>query len=589
MGDPAGVAEETHPRDILGRIYYWIGVRPGSVALRTLSDSGITYAELAQGLAQMEDALRRAGLRPGDTVAIGIPRSHLLCLTVLAALSCRLPIVPISPQTSDEHLENLGRMLNVRAAVFAGGGADPLDIRITSPSTAERAATASERAHLAGRFPGQHVDEAIAFIYHTSGSTGQPKGVAVSHESLDARIHELDSRFPMVPGDAVPLKCQFTFDVFLWELLGPLVAGATVDVVPPGRESDPQYLASVLKQEDIRAVHFVPTMLDQYLLSVPSAHYPGLRWLCTSGEAMRRETLRRLDTHFPASVEYHNLYGQTETSEVLGWSGRNCEESFVPLGRPMGAYDVVVVDEEGIAAPVGATGELWILADSGISPGYVGTSMRTAPAHQSPESGDFASRRLYRSGDFGVRDAEGVIHFRGRRDDQRKCNGIRVDLNSVDDALLRSEGVRDALTDVITLPSGSQQLVSWVLGDVDVTDVARAIAGRLPEHLRPSRIVLVDKWPRTTSGKRDRAALVSRVIVGAGPTADEALEWWCMAGADPGAPNGMTLLEAGGTSLGALALCRVLAERSGRTVSQQECLDATLPRLREWITGVARV
>ncbi|MEU7114584.1 non-ribosomal peptide synthetase [Streptomyces sp. NPDC046182] len=460
-----------------------------------------TYAELDGRANLLAGTLAEAGIGTESLVAVCVERSADLLVALLAVLKRGAAFVPLEPSLPAERVAVITGDAQVTAVVVQEGRTERLEglgVPLV-PVPADGSAAAAPAADVS-------LDHA-AYVYYTSGSTGTPKGAVLDHRCAASRLEWLGRRYGLRPGDRVIHKTPLIFDVAIWELFGPLSAGATVLMADPGAESDVVHLSRLLSTERVVFAHFVPSMLNAYLNLAPEVECPDLRWVQLSGEAAGTRLLERFAERFPA--ELHNLYGQTETSEVAGWEGRAYEGGpGLPIGRQLGIYRLFVLDEALRPVPPGVPGELCVAGVGGLSRGYLGrpglTAERFVPHPYPVEPGE----RLYRTGDLVTVDGEGEIQYLGRVDNQVKIRGCRVETGEVEAVLTGHPAVRECAVTVFKGEDGDNQLAAYVAGDGwDADEVAAFAEERLPGFMLPAVYVRLDALPHTPSGKLDRLRL----------------------------------------------------------------------------------
>ncbi|MEV7436547.1 non-ribosomal peptide synthetase [Streptomyces griseoviridis] len=472
--------------------------RPDLTAVESTTGS-IGYGALDRRANLLAHRLIAQGLGPERTAGVLVERSVDLIVALLAIWKTGAAMVPLDARMPDRRVEFIASDAKLTTIVTQERFTDRLaahGVPLTTVPT-EGGADAPDA-------PAVRMDHA-AYVYYTSGSTGRPKGVVLDHHTAAVRLEWLGRRYRLGPGDRVVHKTPLIFDVAIWEILGPLAAGATLLPADPDAESDVTHLTELLTAENTVFTHFVPSMLDAYLRHAPAARHPSLRWVQLSGEAVPARLLERFADHFDA--ECHNLYGQTETSEVAAWEGRAHDGTgHLPLGRQIGVYRLFVLDDALRPVPPGVTGELCVSGVGGLARGYLGrpgtTAERFVPHPYPVRPGE----RLYRTGDLAAFDEDGVLGYRGRADEQTKIRGCRVETGEVEAVLAR--GGADCAVVARPDDEGAAELVAYVVGDRAAVERLAAHAEEyLPAYMLPGVYVALDALPLGSSGKLDRRAL----------------------------------------------------------------------------------
>ncbi|WP_055527375.1 amino acid adenylation domain-containing protein [Streptomyces graminilatus] len=355
----------------------------------------------------------------------------------------------------------------------------------------------------------------LAYLLYTSGSTGRPKGVAVPHAAITGYLAALTGTFGIGERDTVLARTALTFDPSVRDLFAPLATGARLVLATDDEADDPDALARLLHSERITALlSVVPSMLTLVVAASPGPA-ADLRLVLTTGEALTAplaETARRaLGT--PERLRLVNQYGPTECTNTTTYHVVTDEDiavGRVPIGRPLPGARVRVLGPRLELLPAGAVGELFI-AGRGVARGYLGDPGRTATAYLPDPYGPPGSR-MYRTGDLARLRADGVLEFHGRRDNQVKVRGHRVELGEVEAAVLRHPAVARAAV----APHGEgadRTLVAYVEWHPDgaptggTADVLDTVSATLPAALVPSSVIVLDALPLTPNGKTDRRAL----------------------------------------------------------------------------------
>jgi len=324
------------------------------------------------------------------------------------------------------------------------------------------------------------------------------------------------------PGDVWTCVHSFSFDVSAWEVWGALTTGGTLVLVPGETAKDPEALLDVLERRRVTILCETPTAFGQLVWATRSAAPRlSLDTIALAGEAVDpAAVLEWFDRFGEERPRVLNLYGPTETTVYASWCELSAEafrpSAGTPIGRPLPNRRLYVLDRFGEPLPPGVPGELHI-GGEGVSAGYLGKSELTAAAF-TPDPFGAPGDRLYRTGDYARVGADGAVEFLGRRDDQVKVRGFRVELGEIRARLVEHARVRDAA--VVAEGTGLTGLVVPSGGDApDARALRPWLRERLPDYMVPARYVAVNELPTTTSGKLDRAAL--RALVPADEPPDD--------------------------------------------------------------------
>ncbi|MEO3973585.1 amino acid adenylation domain-containing protein [Streptomyces sp. CAU 1734] len=472
-----------------------------------------TYREVDERSARLAELLRQAGVRAGSLVAVALPRSPSLVISLLAVLRAGGAYLPLELGQPDARL---AEMLD---------DAQPICL-VTDESSrgelslADGPTVVVDQAGHSHFQPIQHCGPATdsapgihhpAYVIYTSGSTGRPKGVVIPHRAIDNRLRWMQGSFPLGPGDRVLQKTPFGFDVSVWEFFWPLRVGAALVLAAPDEHRDPVQLARTIREQRVTVAHFVPSMLREFLgePSVPIS-CAGLRRVFCSGEALGRETAAEFHRLLPG-VSLENLYGPTEAAvDVTHHPCLPGDRGTVPIGRPVWNTRIHVLDAGFALCPVGVPGELY-LAGAQLADGYLGRPALTAARFAADPYGP-PGTRMYRTGDIVRRRPDGALDFLGRDDGQVKLRGRRVEVGEVEAVLAAQDGVAAACAMVREYGPGDQRLLVYAARDPrerapEPALLRQALAERLPAALVPSVVTVLDRFPLTANGKLDRTAL----------------------------------------------------------------------------------
>ncbi|MFE6923181.1 amino acid adenylation domain-containing protein [Nocardia sp. NPDC057663] len=489
---------------------------PGAIALVD-GETSLTYGEFDARVRALAAALRAEGAGPEGLVAVAMRRGVDLVTAIYAVLRAGAAYVPVDP---DHPAERTERVLAAAApvCVLTTGGtgfATAAAVPVVEIDTLGAAVSAP--------MPAPQPDN-LAYVIHTSGSTGAPKGVMLTHRQLVAQFRWAQRTYPHGPGDVVLHKTPVTFDISTWELLWPLQTGATVVLAEPDGHRDPVYLAQVLADRAVTTVHFVPSMLDAFLADRREAEFPALRRVFAAGEALSASTARRFAQALPG-VDLINWYGPAEATVVTAAQAEAAAAVSIPIGIPVANTRVHVLDRQLRPVPPGTAGELY-LEGVQLARGYLGAPALTAERFVAHPGGG----RLYRTGDVVRWTAEQELEYLGRSDFQVKLRGQRIELGEIEAVLSDHPGVRHAAVALVHGPTGDR-LVGYVVPvETDKPETATPAAGysiesgaegngldetallaharaALPSYMVPSTLVTLKSLPLNASGKLDRNAL----------------------------------------------------------------------------------
>ncbi|WP_285600182.1 non-ribosomal peptide synthetase [Kineosporia sp. NBRC 101731] len=494
---------------------------------------GLSYAEFDHQVNALAQVMVERGVRTGDRVAVLLPRTTRLVVTLAAVLRAGAAYVPIDPEYPVDRviaiLQDATPTLLVtdtaHAARAAGSRTPEHDVSVLVLDADSAMASAGDVSAPSRDRPVTGAD--TAYVIFTSGTTGRPKGVSVNHRAIINRLVWMRDAYAVGPGDRVLQKTPDAFDVSVWEFFLPLITGATLVVARDGGHKDPVYLAQVIEQHQVTIAHFVPSMLTAFLTSDPDpARLSSLRQIFFSGEALPATAATQAHTLF-TTADLHNLYGPTEAAvdvtahpvEPTNLTGT----VVVPIGRPVQNTTTLVLDTWLRPVAPGVIGELY-LGGVQIADGYLNQSALSAQRFVAdPFAAD--GSRLYRTGDLVRWNHHGHLEYLGRSDDQIKIRGFRIELDEIRNALETHPDITAAAVLAHHHPAGGTYLAAYLTTDTSdendaaqtsVTDAQDAslperarqhVAAILPDYMVPTVLTVLDTLPTTPNGKLDRRAL----------------------------------------------------------------------------------
>ena len=474
-------------------------IAPDAVAV--LHSGGVTsYRELRDQALAVAGALTDHGVRPGDTVALVGPKGAEQIPALLGILAAGAVYLPIAADQPPERVDRILALGGAVAAVVTGEALPALPI----PALSVRAAVGHS-----GAFDPVRTDPAgLAYVVFTSGSTGEPKGVELTHDAAMNTVETLSARFGFGPDDRSLALLTLDADMSVLDVFAMLRAGAAIVMVEEADRRSPDVWAELIARHRVSVLNLMPGACE--MLVSAGGELSSVRTVLTGGDWVRPELARRFAALAPG-VRFAGLGGATETAihatvcEVAGEPP--ADWASVPYGRPLPNIACRVVGADGTDRPDWVAGELWV-GGRGIASGYRGRADLTAERFV-----EYDGRTWYRTGDLARYWPDGTLEFVGRADHRVKVSGYRIELGEVEVMLRRLPGVAEAVV-VALSDSGRDVLAAAVRpGDpsVSVEGLRAGLAEALPEHMIPRQLHLVPAIAYTVAGKIDRRAVTAEL------------------------------------------------------------------------------
>ncbi|MEW1569301.1 amino acid adenylation domain-containing protein [Streptomyces sp. NPDC093509] len=479
-------------------------LNPQAVALRTRRTE-LTYRELDTRANLLAHRLVELGVTAETPVGVLMRRSPEVVIAMLAVLKAGGAYVPLH---TNQPVTRLRQILDgVDCPVLL---ADETFHRLVPGDRTTVLVTAADTEGRDNPPRTESLPAQLAYLMHTSGSTGEPKAVAVTHRDILDLV--ADSGWHTGGPERVLFHAPHAFDIADYELWVALLSGWQVVVAPEGDLSVAE-LGTLIAAEQITSIH-----LTAGLFRVVAEERPGIlspvRHVLTGGDVVSPTAVQAVRETCPGLAVRH-LYGPTEatlcaTSHLITKN----DGGPVPIGRPLDNTRVYVLDERLRLVPPGTPGELYI-AGAGVARGYHGRSGATAQRFVANPFGP-RGERMYRTGDLARRRRDGQLEFLGRADEQVKIRGFRVEPGEVEAALASCPGVRQAVVAVRPGEDGEKRLVGYAVGEVTAPELRTRLIGLLPDYLVPAHLVVVEELPLTANGKVDYTALPTPIPAGVG-------------------------------------------------------------------------
>jgi amino acid adenylation domain-containing protein len=480
---------------------------PEATAL-TCKGEQVSYAELNRRANQLAHYLQGLGVGPEVTVGLCLQRSVEMVVGLLGILKAGGGCVPLDPQYPAGRLKFVIEDAGIKALVTQQCFVEILPAKQAKVVCLD---TDHERiAQMNAENPASRAQpENLAYVIYTSGSTGRPKGVLVEHCQLVNTLRAGQQAFNFTPSEVMLCMAPYSFDIFLFELLNPLLTGGCSVMLTQPEVLDAAVLLKLL--EDATSFHAVPGLMRLLLNSLKERdklrQYQHIRQVFIGGDAVPNELVKEILDAFPAAKVFI-LYGPTEGTIICASHAveRGQETTYKMIGRPLSNMALRLYDRNGNLVPGGVTGEIYI-GGASISRGYLKREELTLEKFVTIDG-----ERFYRSGDLGRQLPDGNFVFVGRDDEQVKVRGFRVEVGEVEVVLEVHPAVRECVVVARDDAGEGKRLVAYVVADdgqmPTTSDLRGYLQQHLPEHMIPSAFVLLESLPLTTNGKVDKQALL---------------------------------------------------------------------------------
>jgi amino acid adenylation domain-containing protein len=513
--------------------------RPESVAV-AFGDARMTYGVLDEASSRLGRLLVEAGCRRGDRVALLMPKRPEAIVSMLAVLKADAMYVPLDPAGPPARLARMLEASDCRC-VLAAGSTGPvlrdalaaavlqtppllgwLDPDARAGGDLQAAFTAADAAAHPASLPGsRNTDRDVAHILFTSGSTGVPKGVMITHRSVLQFLRWARAYFGIAHTDRISQHAPLHFDLSTFDIFGTLGAGAELHLVPAELNLLPHRLAQFIRDSRLTQWFSVPSVLNLMAKfdAVRQDDFTDLRRVMWCGEAIPTPTLIRWMRRLP-NVRFTNLYGPTEATIASSYyTVPRCpddEREPVPIGTACDGEELMVLDRELRLVPDGEIGDLCIRG-AGLSPGYWRDHEKTRGVFLPFPGGAGPEDRIYRTGDLARRSADGLFHFVGRDNTQIKSRGYRIELGEIESALQTLPGLHEGAVVAVR----SEGFEGWMIccayvpaPDCGIFPAAlrEGLARLVPGYMLPARWMHWSELPRNGNGKVDRQRLRSAFL-----------------------------------------------------------------------------
>jgi amino acid adenylation domain-containing protein len=494
-------------------------------------ERSITYEDLEDLSNRLGGLLVELGVEPGDRVGLYLEKSLEAMVAIYAVLKAGAAYVPLDPAAPTSRLGYIAADCGVRvlltgvekaerwAGILAEGAPvenvvvmntdDPPQGGLQGPRLL---GGDSFRARDPGRPDRGGIDDDLAYILYTSGSTGVPKGVMLSHRNALSFVTWAAALVEVGAEDRLSNHAPLHFDLSVFDLFAAAAGGAAVCVVPARSALLPAEMARFIERHRITVWYSVPSALTLLATrgGLRGGEFPLLRTVVFAGEVFPTKHLRRLMELLP-HPRFYNWYGPTETNVCTWYPVPPIPEDRsepIPIGRAVDNMEVFAITAEGRAALPGEEGELYVRG-AGVMQGYWGLPDQTADALVPDPLGKPQADRVYRTGDLVRQEADGNFLFLGRRDAQIKSRGYRIELGDIEAALYAHPSVVECAVAAVPDDVVTNRIMAYVVarGELDRSELARFCAERLPRYMIPETFEFREALPKTSTGKVDRRSL----------------------------------------------------------------------------------
>ena len=480
----------------------------------------LSFAELNARANQLARHLRSLGARRESLVGICVERSLEMAVGILGILKSGAAYLPLDP---DYPKERLAFMLeDARPSIVLTKS----DLAKQLPETRSRIVQLDKDQRVIAQHSTDNPADVpqpgdLAYVIYTTGSTGKPKGVMIEHGSLANYLLALNCELEIGPDDVYLHTAALAFSSSRRQLLLPLSQGATVVIATSDQRKDPLALFELIKQQNITVMDAVPSFHGNCVKILASLETETrrllldnkLRLLLSASEPLRSDIPRAWQKEFAHPAEHVHMFGQTETAGIVSLyripPNIDDDANPIPIGRPIANSGIYILDEQHRPCAAGEAGEMYI-GGAGVGRGYLNQPELTAEKFIFDPFCDEPQARLYRTGDWARIRPDGQIEFAGRRDQQIKLRGFRVELGEVETALARHPSVREAIVIARDANGGEQKLMAYVVADgstIAISELRNFLGAQLPEYAIPTTFTQLDALPLSANGKVNRRDL----------------------------------------------------------------------------------
>lgn len=459
---------------------------PNNIAVK-YKDRSYSYIELEELSNQFAAYLKTVcKVVANDFIGIQLERSERMLLSIISILKSGAAYVPIGVDYPLERVRYIVDDTNMKMLINEEEISNFFKVQHTY----------SSKSLLLDSKPSD-----LAYCIYTSGSTGVPKGVLNQHSGLFNRLVWMKEYLGVSKDDIFLQKTPYTFDVSVWEFLLPMITGTRLVIAEPEGHKDPEYLKEVIDTEKVNIIHFVPSMFGVFLQFYKNKGVSHIKHIVCSGEELPAQMINQSKSLFTAT-RVHNFYGPTEAAiDVTAIDVTDLDiTKGVSIGKPVANTRIYIVDENLNLQPVGIPGEL-LISGVQVAKGYLNLEELTKQKFIADPF--ITGERVYKTGDIAVWEPDGTIKYLGRKDNQVKIRGNRIELGAITSKLLEKSDIKDAIVIVNKKEGSNSDLVAYIVSDTtqNSTELRLFLSGTLSDYEIPSQYIQLQKLPLTSNGK----------------------------------------------------------------------------------------
>ncbi|MCL9683929.1 amino acid adenylation domain-containing protein [Legionella maioricensis] len=483
-----------------------------------LEDSQVSYDAFNKQANQYARYLQRKGLPLNGIVGIQLLRSYEMLVAIFAVLKAGGAYLPLDPLAPAMRNQTILAESQIKFLIIGNHSLVTTESELDDKNNLQvlniHEKVSHEKWDNLNLSRGKHD---LAYVMYTSGTTGKPKGVMISHQAIINRILWMQNTFPLHHHDVLFHKTHLCFDISVWEICWWSVTGAGVVLLPPQKEHDIKLFVRMIEQYQLSVIHFVPSVLRIFLSYIKEDfsmnRLKSLKYVFASGEALDAGSVNLFNKLFQdQETLLVNLYGPTETTIDVSYfiCEKNRHYRTIPIGKPIQNIQFFVLDEQ-LNLTGFEPGELFI-SGIGLAEGYLNNPALTQASFL--DNPYLPGEKMYRTGDIVCWNKENELLFLGRKDDQVKLHGIRIELGEIQYHLLEHPNIQDAVIICEKVDSLDQRMVAFLIAHNKQTELSSAelkafLKTRIPDYMVPEHYIWLGALPIKENGKIDKMKLLS--------------------------------------------------------------------------------